>query len=65
MAGAAAGRAGGGRLPQLGGLAPHDRQRRIAIKCMELEEMLESQGYGLTSLGYVKLSLIHAELGVT
>ena len=44
MAGAAAGRAGGGRLPQLGGLAPHDSQRRIAIKCMELEEMLESQG---------------------
>ncbi len=34
---------GGGRVGA-GGLAPHDRQRRIALKCVELEGMLESQG---------------------
>ena len=35
---------GGGRLPQLGGVTQQDRQRKIAVKCLELEEMLERQG---------------------
>ena len=34
----------GGRLPQLGGVTQQDRQRKIAVKCLELEEMLERQG---------------------
>ncbi len=37
-------REGGGGGGRVGGLAPHDRQRRIALKCVELEGMLESQG---------------------
>jgi hypothetical protein len=44
MAGSGVAGATAARLPQLAGLAPHDRQRRIAVKCLELEEMLESQG---------------------
>ena len=34
-----------GRLPQLsGGGTLQDRQRKVAVKCLELEEMLERQG---------------------
>ncbi len=37
-------REGGGGGGRGGGMGPHDRQRRIALKCVELEGMLESQG---------------------
>ena len=32
------------RLPRISGLAVHERKRKVAVKCLELEEMLESQG---------------------
>ena len=32
------------RLPKITGLAINERKRKIAVKCVELEEMLERQG---------------------
>ena len=32
------------RIPINVGSSDHERKRKIAIKCLELEEMLESQG---------------------
>ena len=33
------------RLPKISGLAIPERKRKVAIKCLELEEMLERQGW--------------------
>ena len=32
------------RLPVIMGGADHEKKRKIAVKCLELEEMLEKQG---------------------
>lgn len=32
------------KLPVIVGGADHERKRKIAVKCLELEEMLEKQG---------------------
>ena len=32
------------KLPNINGAADHERKRKIAIKCLELEENLEKQG---------------------
>ena len=32
------------RLPVIAGSADHERRRKVAVKCLELEEMLESKG---------------------
>jgi hypothetical protein len=31
-------------LPRPAGMALHERKRKVAVKCLELEEMLEGQG---------------------
>ena len=33
------------KLPTINGFADHEKKRRIAVKCLELEESLEKQGY--------------------
>jgi len=32
------------RIPVIAGTADHEKKRKVAVKCLELEEMLESQG---------------------
>ncbi len=32
------------RIEVIAGSADHERKRKIAVKCLELEEMLEKQG---------------------
>ena len=33
-----------GKVPIITGAADHEKKRRIAVKCLEMEEMLEKQG---------------------
>ena len=35
------------RIPIIAGSADHEKKRKIAIKCLELEEMLESKGWAI------------------
>ena len=32
------------RIPMILSSADHEKKRKVAVKCLELEEMLESQG---------------------
>merc|ERR550519_1141745 len=38
------------RLPKISGLAIPERKRKVAIKCLELEEMLERQGHSQSEI---------------
>ena len=40
------------RIPMIVGSADHERKRKIAVKCLELEEMLERQGYEILIVNF-------------
>ena len=35
------------KIPVVTSPADHEKKRRIAVRCLEMEEMLENQGYDL------------------
>ena len=47
------------KLPVIVGGADHERKRKIAVKCLELEEMLEKQGWVHPHLGWSPSSVIN------
>ena len=51
------------RLPKISGLAIPERKRKVAIKCLELEEMLERQGWGRASRDF-ELTILSQALTV-